>query len=194
MQYAPLEVEKMLGSMVILVDTREQPGREFKKRSEGFCCPFERVKLDFGDYSCAFTNLFGTLERLDHIVAIERKMDANELGLCFGRERERFQREFERAKEMGARLYLLIEDESWEKIYAGKYGSEEKFRCKLNPKAMTASLHAWPTRYDMQLRFCKKETTGKMIRDILYYELKELLESGRHESKQEDDVIDTMPK
>ena len=185
MEYAPLEVEKMLGSMVILVDTREQPGREFEKRSEGFCCPFERVKLDFGDYSCAFTNLFGKRERLDHIVAIERKMDANELGLCFGKERPRFKREFERAKEMGARLYLLVEDESWEKIYSGRYGSGEKFRCKLNPKAMISSILAWTPRYNMQHLFCKKETTGMLIRDILYYELKELLESGRHEPVKE---------
>lgn len=188
MEYAPLEIDKMLASMVILVDTREHPGREFEKRSEGFNCPFERTKLDFGDYSCAFTNLSGITEKMDHMVAIERKMDANELGQCFGRQRGRFQREFERAKELGARLYLLIEDESWEKIYSGRYGSGEKFRCKLNPKAMTSSLHAWTTRYNLQLRFCRKETTGRLIRDILYYELKELLESGRHESKQANDI------
>ena len=183
MEYAPLEVDKMLSSMVILVDTREHPGREFEKRSEGFCYPFERVKLDFGDYSCAFTDIYGKRQSLEHFVAIERKMDANELGLCFGRERERFQKEFERARDIGARLYLIIEDESWEKIYAGRYGSGEKFRCKLNPKAMTSSLHAWTTRYNLQLRFCKKETTGKLIRDILFYELKELLESGKHQCK-----------
>ena len=180
MEYAPLEIDHMLKSMVILVDTRERPGREFEKRSEGFCCPFERVKLDFGDYSCAFTNLHGVRERLDHVVAIERKMDANELGLCFGRERARFVREFERAKEVGARLYLLVEDETWEKIYAGRYGTDAKFRCRIKPKAMTSSLHAWSTRYDLQLRFCKRETTGRLIKDILYYELKELLESGKY--------------
>jgi hypothetical protein len=185
MEYAPLEVNQMLDSMIILVDTREHPGREFEKRSEGFCCPFERDKLDFGDYSCAFTNLSGVTEKMDHMVAIERKMDANELGLCFGRERGRFVREFERAKEAGARLYLVVEDESWEKIYAGRYGSGEKFRCKLSPKAMTSSLHAWSSRYNLQLRLCKKETTGKLIKDILYYELKEYLESGKHEPVKE---------
>ena len=185
MEYAPLEINEMLSTMVILVDTREHPGKEFDKRSEGFNCPFERAKLDFGDYSCAFVNLYGIKERMDGKVAIERKMDANELGLCFGRERQRFEREFERAKESGARLYLLVEDETWEKMYAGKYGSGDKFRCKLDPKAMTSSIHAWTVRYGMQLRLCKKETSGRIIRDILHYELKEHLESGNHQPVRE---------
>ena len=32
----------------------------------------------------------------------------------------------------------------------------------------------------MQLDFCKAETTGKLIRDILYQELKEVLENEFH--------------
>lgn len=187
MEYAPIEIEQMLSSMVILTDSREHPGKEFDKRSEGFNCPFERAKLNFGDYSCAFTNLYGVRERIDKMVAIERKMDANELGMCFGKERARFQREFERAKESGARLYLLVEDETWEKIYSGKYGSGEKYRCQLPPKAMTASIHAWTVRYGMHLRLCKKETSGKIIRDILHYELKEYLESGNHVPRLEEE-------
>jgi len=180
MEYAPIEINEMLSSMVILIDTREHPGKEFDKRSEGFNCPFERAKLNFGDYSCAFTNLHGIRERMDAKVAIERKMDANELGMCFGKERPRFKREFQRAKAAGARLYLLVEEETWEKIYAGKYGSGEKYRCKLDPKAMTASIHAYTVRYGMHLLMCKRETSGKIIRDILHYELKEYLESGNH--------------
>ena len=50
MRYTPFEIEKMLDSMVILVDTREHPNGKFDRRVADFGCPWERCKLDFGDY------------------------------------------------------------------------------------------------------------------------------------------------
>ncbi|MCI7302955.1 MAG: ERCC4 domain-containing protein [Clostridia bacterium] len=178
MSYTPFELERMLESMVVLVDTREQPGKRFDRRMEGIGCPFIRSKLDFGDYSCQYIDLNGDTVRMDKRIAIERKMDGNELALCFGKERARFEREFERAKMAGASLYLIVEGENWEKTYAGKYGMSDKFRSRFSPKAMIASLNAWESRYDLHVRFCKAETTGRMIRDILYYRLKEVLQHG----------------
>lgn len=176
--YSVFEKEKMLDSMIILVDTREQPNKKFKKRAEGFGYPFVRQKLDFGDYSAAYTDLNGNVISLAGKVAVERKMDANELAACFGRERPRFQREFERAKTAGARLYLIVENENWEKIYSGEYGNNKKYRSKLNPKAMRASILAWAIRYDVHVHFCKEETTPQLIADILHYEIKEAIEQS----------------
>lgn len=177
MQYTPFELESILESMTVLVDTREQPGSRFDKRVNGFGCPFIRRKLDFGDYSCKYVGLDGNEIFMDSKIAIERKMDGNELALCFGKERLRFEREFERAKASGASIYLIVEGENWEKTYSGQYGSGAKFRSRFSPKAMIASLNAWESRYDLHVRFCKPETTGKMIRDILYYRLKEVLQN-----------------
>jgi len=172
MKYTKFEIDRMIGSMVILVDTREQATHKFIRRTEGFGYPFERKCLPYGDYSVRFVDLSGESVSLENIVSIERKMSADEVCMGFTKERIRFEREFERAKADGAKIYLLIENENWEKIITGKYKS------KLNPKALKASLIAWTARYNMHIFYCKEETTGSMIRDILYYELKEYLRNG----------------
>ena len=165
----PFELEKCLDSMVLLVDTREQPTPRLQARIEISGLPYERRKLDQGDYSCKCTLPGGEELDFSSRVAIERKMDLDELCLCFGKERKRFEREFERAKENGCKIYLLVENGNWEKAYNGKYQS------KYNQKALVASIDAFRARYGMQLDFCKEETTGRLIRDILYRELKEYL-------------------
>lgn len=181
--YSPFEIEKALDSMVILVDTREQPNRKFEERVRAFGCPWERRKLDFGDYSAKYTAPGGRDVSLDRHIAIERKMDANELALCLGKERRRFEREFIRAKEAGARIYLLVEEENWEKLYAGRYGKSARYRSRMRPESLTASIHAFQSRYGMNLQFCKPETTGRLIADILKYELRERLEHEHDSGK-----------
>lgn len=167
----PFELDAALESMILLVDTREQPTEKLKKRIEGTGLPHELRKLDFGDYSCQCVLSDGNILDFSNHVAIERKMNLDELCTCFGRERARFEREFERAKAVGCRIYLLVENATWEKAYNGKY------RSLFTPQALTASIDAFRARYGMQLDFCKEETTGRLIRDILYRELKEYLQN-----------------
>lgn len=170
MLYTNFEIERSLGSMTLLVDTREQQTKKLQDRIEATGLPYKRQKLNVGDYSCECVMPDGKLLDFSKMAVIERKMDLDELCLCFGRERKRFEREFERAKEAGTKVYLLVEDGSWEKAYNGKY------RSLYNSKALIASIDAFRARYGMQLDFCKSETTGKLIRDILYRELKEFLQ------------------
>lgn len=179
MKYTPFEIEKMLESMVVLVDTREQPGRRFQQRAKGFGYPFERCKLDFGDYSCKYTDLSGNEISLDGKVSIERKMDLSELAMCFGKERLRFRREFERAAAAGAKVYLLIENDSWDKEYIGEYGKSEKYRSRFDPKALRASMLAWSARYNIHIHYCDEDIAGMLIGEILHYELKVLLEGEK---------------
>ena len=107
-------------------------------------------------------------------VCIERKMNLDELAGCFTRERKRFEAEFKRAQENGAKIYLLVENATWENLLNGKY------RSKFNAKAFEASIIAWTIRYNMQIIFCKDETSGELIKEILYRELKERLENGQY--------------
>ena len=165
----PFEVDNVLQTLTILVDTREQPTARFKKRIEAMGAPAKRHKLDFGDYSAMVMLPNGEEFSLQDKVCIERKMDINELCSCFCQERARFTREFERAKEAGAKTYLLVENATWENIYNGNY------RSLMNPHSLVASINAWLVRYDCVLIFCKPETTGKFIRDILFREMKERL-------------------
>ena len=120
----PVELQNVLDSMTIIVDSREQKTEQAQKRYAAFGCDWKREKLDFGDYSAEFTMPDNTVFALDRLVVVERKMSLDELCGCYTRERERFVREFERAAGCGARVYLLIENATWELIYNGKYRSQ----------------------------------------------------------------------
>ena len=165
----PFEVKKTLETLTVLVDTREQPTKAFKRRIELIGLPHKRQKLNFGDYSASIF-LNGSELSFERLFTIERKMSLDELCLCYGRERARFVREFERARESGAKMYLLIENATTENILNGKYKS------KLNKNAFTASVFAWLARYDCQLIFCKAESTPRVMREVIYREVKERLE------------------
>lgn len=166
----PFELQKTLDSLVCCVDTREQETESLKRRLKDIGLPHKREKLDFGDYSCEVTTTDGEVLRFDKIVAIERKMNIDELALCFTSQRKRFTAEFERAKEAGAKIYLLIEGATMEKIVNGQY------RSKVYPSSLIASIFAFLARYNCQLIFCKTETSGRVIKEILYREAKEYLQ------------------
>ena len=98
MPYTNFEIDKCLESMVLLVDTREQPTERLKERLEAAGLPYERAKLDVGILPA---NVHCRMEKsliFPARAVIERKMNLDELCMCFGRERRRFEREFERAK------------------------------------------------------------------------------------------------
>lgn len=167
----PVEIQQTLDTLKILIDTREQPTRAYYRRIKSMGAPTERRKLDFGDYSAACTLPDGKELSLENSVCIERKMNFDEICNCYCQQRKRFTKEFERAKEAGAKVYLLIENASWEDAYGGNY------RSRMSSGALVASMTAWLARYDCQLIFCKPQTTGKLIREIMYRELKERLEN-----------------
>lgn len=168
----PFEVSRALKSLTLIVDTREQDTDRLRRRIRQTGLSFVRQKLDFGDYSAKTTLDNGTEFDISSSVSIERKMNLDELCACYCKGRKRFTREFERAKSAGAKVYLLIENANWEKAYSGSY------RSKMSPQALTASLFAWLARYNCQIIFCKEEISGKIIREILYREMKERLENG----------------
>lgn len=165
----PVEIEQTLDSMTVLVDTRERPTDYSEKRYAQFGRPYRREKLNVGDYSAEFVTPAGESISLKDRVVVERKNSIDELCMCYTTERGRFEREFERAKNSGIKLYLLVENATFESIYNGKY------RSRMNPNALVASILAWLARYDCQIIFCKAETSGKIIHDILYYEMRERL-------------------
>lgn len=163
-------VNAAIKTMGVYVDTREQDTIRARKRLESIGLPIQRKALPFGDYSAFCTLPNGGTFSLENRVVIERKMSLDEIAACYTRERPRFEREFERAKKAGAKVYLLIENGDWEKVYTGSY------RSRVRPEALTASLLAWLSRYNCQLLFCREDTSGKLIHDILYREMKEHLE------------------
>lgn len=172
-----LQVETCLESMIVLTDNREQPSERAEKRYSAFECGYRRQTLDYGDYTYNFikpdgNDLFRADERVKGHVVIERKMDLTELSGCFTHERKRFNAEFERAVNNKAKIYLLVEDANWELLINGRY------RTQFNPKSYLASITAFMARYNTSVIFCKHETSGKLIYEILRRELKERLDNG----------------
>ena len=163
------EVEQALKTLTLIVDTREQETPLLHKRIRDTGLPSRREKLEYGDYSadCRLSN--GCEFTLARQVCIERKMNLDELCACFGKERSRFRREFERAAFDGAKIYLLIENGSWENVFAGRYGSH------MTINSLAASMTTWMARYNCQLVQCSPTFTGRIIREILYREMKERL-------------------
>lgn len=165
----PSEVEAVLKTMKIAVDSREQQTEQSKHRYAQFGVPHYRQKLNFGDYTATFILPDGTEFSLENRVAIERKMNLDEIINCFLYENERFEREFLRARDADAKLYILIEGASWKQAYAGQY------RSRIHPNALVAFLLAWLARYNCQIIMVDSTLSGRMIHDILYREAKEIL-------------------
>lgn len=170
------EVTRILDSFRIIADTREQNTPRASERFQSFGAPVERATLSYGDYCANVTLPAGHLYDISSTIAprccIERKMSLDELAGCFTRGRDRFRREFERATQNHARIFLLIEGGNWESIEAHRY------RSKFPPNAFKASLEAWVIRYNIIPIFCRAATSGTLIREFLYRDMKERLERG----------------
>ena len=164
------DLEKTLSTMVLVVDSREKPTAEAKKRWEAFGVPYIIEPLKSADYTARFRLPNGEWFSLENIALIERKASITEICSNFCQNRARFIREFERIKEAGAKAYIIVEGgASWEAIYNHRY------RSQMSPQALIASLTAWMARYNAHIIFCRAETFPKLCREILYREAKEIL-------------------
>lgn len=175
----PWEIDETLKTFKVLVDTREQATKRSLERYASFGCPYQKATLRYGDYCASVTlpdggQLPDTSSQIKPVCVVERKMSLEELSSCFTHGRERFEREFERAVSVNAKIYLLIENGSWEAILAHRY------RTKFTPQAFLASLTAWSVRYDLTPVFCKAATSGRLIKEILYRDMKERLMRGEY--------------
>lgn len=165
----PKEMENILNTMFLLVDTREQPTEQYYKRLDSVGIPYRRQKLYFGDYSCGYCGIDGFEVLLDKEIVIERKMNLDEICGNFTKGRDRFSKEFERAAKSGAKVHLIVENGNYEKIIGGKY------RSKLNSNSLLSSVMAFADRYDISVHFCKPETTPLLMRKIFYHHIRNTL-------------------
>lgn len=160
------ELREELSKLTIICDSREQDTHcedYFKAKK----IPCVVRKLDTGDYSAQLGDM--TLERS---VAIERKRNLDELCGNMTADRDRFEREFLRAKAHGLHIFLIVENATWSDIFLGNY------RSKLSSKSLTGSILSWLARFDVTLIFCKPEETPKLIYGLLYYFAREELLYG----------------
>ena len=172
------EVTEVLNTFQILVDNREQATPKAVERYKSFGVPYKRATLNYGDYCGIITlndsEIYDTAHSVKASCVIERKMSLDELAMCFTRGRDCFRREMERAASNGSTVYLLVENATYEGIIKHRY------RSRFSPSAFLASLTAWTVRYNLRPIFCKADTSGQLIKEILYRDMKERLERGEY--------------
>lgn len=177
-----LEIQDALNTFSIIADTREQNTPEAEARFKAFGVPVSRATLSYGDYCGQIMlpsgKLYDDTKTVCAKAVVERKMSLDELAGCFTRSRDRFKREFERAVKNDAKVYLLVEDGSFEAIM------NKRYRSRFNPKAYMASLFAWTVRYNITPVFCKPGSSGKVIREILYRDIRERLFRGEFDDRE----------
>ena len=120
--------------MKIVIDSREQAPFDFRHEKYKDTTA-EAGALDTGDYS-----LVGLSDR----VAVERK-SLPDLVACLGRERERFERELQRAAALDA--FAVVVEASWAELAGGQY------RSQLNPHSACQSVLAFTARYRIPFMF-----------------------------------------
>lgn len=129
--------------MKIIVDTREQAGWTFA--DPRYAAAVEEGTLNVGDYS-----LPGLTDR----VAVERK-SLPDLVQCLGRERERFERELQRAAGLSA--FCVVVEASWADLADGRY------RSVMKPHAACQSVLAFACRYRVPFFFAGDHAAGEYV-------------------------------
>lgn len=166
-------LREILRNITIIIDTRENEISHLTRYFDSKNIKYIRRKLDFGDYSFEVApfpelNLTEPLS-FEKSIAIERKADLTELSGNLAQNRERFEKEMLRAKEAGAKLTILVEGGSWDKII------EHKYKTGLSEKSYMASLFSFYHRYGVDIQFIPAKYSGMFIYGQFYYMFREFL-------------------
>lgn len=165
--YFGQELQEQLRRMVIIADTREQRGEHIEHYLQTNNVNLIKRKLDIGDYSAQLGD-----DSYERDFTIERKGSIDELAGNLSKDRDRFEREFLRAKAYGTKVFLIIENGSWHDIIAHNYESQ------ISADALLASLLSWQVRFNITIIFCRREESPKIILKTLSYAVREALLYG----------------
>lgn len=157
----------MLIPGLILVDTREKPKaiEGILKYFDSFGYDYERTKLLFGDY----------MDYNNPSLVIDRKQNIQELAQNCTSDHERFRRELERVKKVGAHLVILVEQDRYKDRdeWIRVDDIEDLMRwssphTQVRGEKVYRVLASWRAKYPISVAFCDKQSTGRMITKILY--------------------------
>ena len=152
---------------LMIVDSREKP-RAITSILDYFehnNIPFQTSKMLFGDY----------MDYNQPSIVVDRKQNIAELAKNCTVEHERFRRELERARDAGATLYILVEQNRY--IDRGEHIKVEEpidlIRWSNKHTIVTGEkvyrvLASWMMKYPIKVVFCDKRHTGYNIVKIIY--------------------------
>lgn len=170
-KYTDKEIDEIVKSMVILVDTREKANDHIIAAFDKYKISYKQKALERCDYSFYIpqNNNLNIPRDLyfDKDVAIERKACLDELATNWTKERDRFEKEMALAPKTKV---LLLENATYSDIVEGDY------RSQYNKKAFLATLHTFWLRYNIPFMFMpNKKDSALFIKKYFEYYLKEYL-------------------
>lgn len=179
-RYSESEIEQIVESVTILVDSREQKNQHvlsffdnFKHKSGNIGISYRTRKMDSGDYTFMIpaNPKLGFLKDLyfDQKFIVERKQHLNELSGNLTANRQRFQNEFSRSK--AEQFHLVIEEGSYDHIFEGRYIS------KIKPSAYLASLLSFSVKYNIHTHFVSQNNSGEFIYQLVRQYIKNTFSS-----------------
>ena len=169
----PTALQTILNSITIIVDTRENANSHITGYFTQNGIKFIERALKFGDYSCEVDGI-----SYENKVVLERKADIVELSGNLAQNRVRFENELTKAKEAGAKLVLMVENGSFERIIEHKYNTD------LSEKSFLATLFTYSHRYNLDINFIEKRYSGLFIYYQLYYWVRNYLKEASHDYNQ----------
>ena len=171
-RYTDTELKKLLQSITMVVDTRENSNKPILDYFTAKKIPYIAQKLDFADYTCFLpaNPELGIIRDTYVDCFVERKGSIEEVSGNLCDDRTRIESEFLRAK--GSRLIMMIEESSGlEKII------EHKYNTQYNEKSFLASLFSFGHRYGIDIHFIDKKYSGMFVYLQMYYAVRELLKA-----------------
>ncbi|MDE7418224.1 MAG: ERCC4 domain-containing protein [Lachnospiraceae bacterium] len=165
------EIKRMTKSIVVIVDSREKKNSHIVGYFEKQGISYQIGALEYGDYSFMIPASAADEDIYFHRdIVIERKASLEELSGNLAQERERFEKEFLKAGNDGAKVYLMIEAPGG---YSDIIG--HKYRTEFTPAAYMASLKTFEHRFDANIQFISPEYAGYYIVSTFQYYAREVL-------------------
>lgn len=170
-KYGIGEIKRLTKSMIILVDSREKKNSHILGYFDKQGISYQIGVLEYGDYSFMIPASAADQDIYFHRdIVIERKASLEELSGNLAQERERFEKEFLKAGNDRAKVYLMVEAPGgYSDIIAHRYSTE------FTPAAYMASLKTWESRFGCNVQFIDSQYSGYYIYSTFSYFCREVL-------------------
>lgn len=170
-KYTDKEIDELISSMVILVDTRERKADHITDSFDKNKIAYKKKALSYGDYSFMLPkNEDLSIPRdmlFDKKVVIERKGSLEEISGNLTNGRDRFEKELSLAPRTKV---LLIENGNYSDVVTGNY------RTQYNRKSFLGTLHSFWFKYEVPVMFMPEpKYSALFIKKYFEYYLKNYL-------------------
>ena len=163
----------------IICDTREQSNFHILESLKKNEIDYEVKKVNYGDYEMYAPEIDYTCS-----LRVERKASISEIAGNLLEPKDenglnRFARELAKAKELGIKLVIMIEENANENWYEDIL--KHRYRSGLKPKSLRGILMSLCSKYDVHIVGIPKEYAGSYIYNILSYHMRQELKSLKKE-------------